>query len=154
MRLSVTANERGATMAEFAMAIVIVLGLLGLVFDLGLSLYKYSLLTHATSKVSRNIAAKLDRHWSVDCLDINDEVEQRARHYLGDTLRISGAYSFQTTVFDSADPSQPANPDQQSVLRVKGIWAVDCFICMLSPKTVRVSTTTETLIENPEFYCN
>lgn len=139
-------NEQGATMIEFSLTAVIVIGLIGVAFDIGIALFRYNLITQATAKYSREIASDLDVSKSgISCEELFQDASEKVTNFIKNDLKMNGNYRFFSEIEVLGSGAQ--------VYRLKGNWKADCIICLLSPKEINLSTTSETLIENRSFYC-
>ena len=140
-------NEKGATMAEFAIAAVFIMGLLAVAFDFGVGLFQYNLLTHVTTDTARKYATTLNDSLSgEDCVDLNKDVEDSAENTIEKKMKIGGEYSFDSEIkFDAVSPP---------TLRLKGTLHLSCIVCAVISRTLNISTTSEVLIEYRDFVCS
>ena len=139
-------NEKGATMLEFAMVGSLVIGLLGVVFDLGIGLHHYSILTKVTTTAARDMAGVISEG---ECSAIEENIINRAERELAQQ-NISTEMATRVT-FDPDFTGLGA--DEPPILRLRGNWELTCFFCMLTPRGLSISNTSEALIEDTQFTC-
>ena len=138
-------GERGATMLEFCGIAIVVLGLLGAFFDLGIGLRNYADLTHVTTRVANEIAVQQNlSNGSASCAVIENAAVTRAAQELknlngneASLFRSQVAFNPQTGLYE---------------ITLGGEQQLDCFLCIfVSGVTVRASGTGA--IDNPSFQC-
>ena len=134
------ANENGATMVEFALALIMIIMIFGAVFDIGLGVHKYAMLKQVTTESTRAIAVRLQTH--KDCSYIKTYLSQTASRLLTKHLTPGSVPSW-STQWENAG-SGLLFP----VFRVNSSINMKCyFICRLIPKGVPIRASSEIVIE-------
>lgn len=161
-------SELGATMLEFALVVGIVFGLISGLFDLGLGLYRYSLLTHATSNVNRQMAVELNRQpittpapcrCSNGMNDCSAAANQRIQQYANTelSLNLNGlTATAQILTVSGAAPITPAvvtpgfctDRGNQLVLRIISTYEYRCILCIMMQRSIPLTTSSQATIEN------
>ena len=134
------ANENGATMVEFALALIMIIMIFGAVFDIGLGVHKYAMLKQVTTESTRAIAVRLQTH--KDCSYIKTYLSQTASRMLSKHMTPGSVPSW-TTQWENAG-SGLLFP----VFRVNSSITMKCyFICRLIPRGVPIRASSEIVIE-------
>lgn len=168
-------KSKGAVIVEALVGMLLFLGLIGAIITASIAAYRYILLVHTLTTVTREIA----EYPNANCAELktsSDEtkgIEPRLKKYMRDTLQVSQAsFDDGTITFnnpdDAADPV-PA-PDVQreefpstgsdsfdkctATIVASGRWYVPCFFCLLFHMKPYVQAQTRITIEDPDFlYC-
>jgi len=130
----------GATMVEFSLSVLILVGLVGAVFDLGIGLRNYSLLTTVTTDIARQVSVKSP------CGNIRQGTIDRALQQMSQRYGISGGPSFVT----ETPPPGTIGVDFNLV----GRWPLNCIFCLLSPRELSLQATGAVSIENQGLGCS
>ena len=146
-------------MVEFALASVVIFGVIGLVFDFGVGLRNYNLLAHTTATVARDFAAtrytaELPEQCAgqVDattCGGLAQCAGILAENHLREELGVSGSYRFRASFNNPA-----SSPSGRWLVRLRGDWPLDCFFCLLFPRGITISNQSDSVIESNLFSCN
>lgn len=157
---ALSANERGATMLEFALVAIVLIGLLGVILDIGIALRNYSLMTNATSTVVREMAVSfagksvpelcegVPAPPAASCALLEGCVETVAADYLGNRLGIAGQFAF-----DSQLANGGAATGNRYILRLQAQHTTSCFFCQLIPGGLVLTTGGIATIQNAGFTC-
>jgi hypothetical protein len=150
-------SDTGATALEFAISVIVFFGLLAVIVDFGLGFHKYSLVNHATKALSRQfaIAVLTDRtiYDSVrdnQCSDIEGKANDKANDYWKNTLQLNNyiplesELTFETTIDPNETPPQ---------VMTEGQFKLNCFLCVMIPKGLILTTHNTAEIENDDFNC-
>lgn len=137
-------------MHEFAFIALVFLGFIGLVFDLGLGMYRYSILTHATTSALREATSgRLDRS-SCSPTALTAEAEEMANKQMTDLgYGPSRGYSFLATTQALPVSGGGTDPNLRT-LKITGQWKMSCAFCVLLGTQAISSVSTGYL----EFPCN
>ena len=130
--LTPAANERGASIVEFAIVGIITFGLIGIIFDLGLGIRNYTLLTYATSRAARHAALSHQ-----DCEKVKERAESGAAAFANNT-GIPG-------VFEAHVQSIDGSTKQQIVL--SGTATFSCIFCSFLPRSIVLSASSNYVLE-------
>lgn len=144
----------GAALVEAAVIVFSLFLFISAIADYGLGLYRYSLLTYATSYTVRKAAADLVNAEYGKCSLLQAKYEADARRLLSESLLTPGSYEFKS---DACTPSHPCGTGTQSswpLMRMTGKWHVSCFFCLVANREFTVSTTSQAMIENLGFNCS
>lgn len=159
-------SSRGATMVEFALVVVPLAALLFYFVDLGLALYRYSTLTHATAELSRHLSVELGRAWQNGGIaqgpwngSCNQFLKIKGDDYLStlpgggySATDTDGTFYFGSTMDDSTalvtDPDAP-----YAILRIVGTNVQQCLACSLLP-AITLRTESSVLVEYHSTLCN
>lgn len=147
-------DERGVTVVEAAVALVIVIGAIGVAFDFGVGIYNYGLMTHTTAHVARQDAVSFANLINPKCDELQATAEAQARDYLTSKLGAVGKFDFDAKLCASSQPCPDADPHLgPPVLRLAGNWQLDCFFCQFLKSGLTVVSSSEYVVENPRFDC-
>ena len=139
------ADEKGASLVEFAIASSVLMLLLGGIFDLGLALHNYTLLQHTTDAAVHAIAARYNLHRS--CSEIRWYLDTISTPYLRDALGADVHGGPVWTVTWEEEGS--GNNGGFAVLKINGSFSSGCyFLCTLTPNAFKVSASSEIAVEN------
>jgi len=130
----------GATLIEFTLASVLIVGLIGAVFDLGLTFRNYSLLTYATSTVARQTSVK------PPCGNAASGTEKVAYRYMDEKFGIKNGPTFHTEAAEAGDVGVD--------FKLVGTWELNCFFCLLSPKKLVLKSEGAVSIEGRGIGCS
>ncbi len=147
-RQAALSSNCGATMLEFALMLVVFMGLTAGVFDLGIVMRNYSLLTTTTTEAVRKIAQN-----PCPSSTRTDRAAAFAAGYLQNKLGKRGSFSFEIpnggrgrgARAEHADLKFPDSNNQNITL--EGRWAVSCILCALLPKQIVLSTQSNARLE-------
>ncbi|MCC6219827.1 MAG: hypothetical protein IT291_01145 [Deltaproteobacteria bacterium] len=151
-------QQKGATMLEFSLSCLVLIGIVGAVFDVGIGFRNYVLMTHTTNEAVREFAARagglllppacedlVSNKASPKCNELGACLALSAKNALEKEMGISGDYEFLATVGSKG----------REFVSLEGRWPLDCFFCLLLPdnKNFTVRTRSSSLIENMNFRC-
>jgi hypothetical protein len=134
---------RGATMVEFSLIAILLIGLCGGIIDLGVSIHRYGILTHLTDSVARE-AAMENRIGCTDILyskKVSDLISGKAKLLLGGSPEISSNARL-------SGPAISGNADLPR-LTVEASMPLSCFFCMIVPglSQINMSASGSSMIE-------
>ena len=143
-------SNRGATMLEFSLTLLIVLGIMAGVLDLGIILRNYSLLTTTTTEAVREIALN-----PCPAATRNQRAAVFADNFLRNKLGQSGNYEFAFVTSEGSDvrgarlkSTDPKFADDNSRnVFLRGTWTASCLICALMPRQFSISTQSNARVE-------
>ncbi len=137
--LSKTDHEAGATILEFALAAIVIFGLIGAVFDIGLALHHRSYLQHTVSKASREIGIRLTMARSCTGV-VEDYLRNNATPELASAFSSGSKAKWRYAL-------EPGSPFP--LLQIEGSVPIDCFfLCNLFPEGSQVSATASASVES------
>lgn len=166
-------NPRGATIVEFSVVALVFFTLISVIFDVGVTLWRYSLLTHTTVAVAREVSVNLftDNGLSVDgqnavstkggvpCTrkDIiqnsqfpnraslyNECIAEYAQEYSQKRFGMGGLFSF--------SPSSLNLSSTPYKITIKGVVETQCLVCLAFPGKFRLAASAVSFSESsPEL---
>jgi Flp pilus assembly protein TadG len=141
-------DETGATMAEAAIAISILILFIGGVIDFGLGLYQYNFLNYTTTRAARNISAKLSV--SGACGEISAHLRDVAYKEM-----VQAMSSAEPTTWSWTMPVRgKAGSKDLYNFQLTGRLPLNCyFICTVVPKNWTITTTVTAAVDSPDVYC-
>jgi hypothetical protein len=142
-------RERGATIVEFSIAIVVILLLVAFFVDVAVTYYRYNLLVFGSQRVSRRVAVNVGADTSP--AGLQSELQSQLQTYFSKL----GAPSGSITV-DSANIvlSDCGTPEVRCFLHVQGVtWESFSVMSKLAGGLFNIKTETKVLIEDPCFQC-
>ncbi len=152
-------SERGSTMLEFSLIIGLVMGLVGVVVDVGLGFRNYSLLTSVTQEAVRDVALTLSTAQTPavcqgfsptpTCAQVNTCASAVAQDYITNKYGISGSFAFAPQTVNGG-----AATGNRYLLSLQGQHTMNCFFCILFPGGLVLSTTSVATIQNNAFTCS
>jgi len=158
-------SERGATMVEMSIALVALMGIVGVLFDLGLGLHRYMMLTNVTQDAAREMATELvtTGQPDSDCESVGEgtlrtNAFEAAKKMLTEKYGLQGNYSqdfnqpAQDFYFDASFKKENTDPDLFSVT-VKGKMRLTCIFCNWLPRDLTVSVSSQGLVNSTDFSC-
>lgn len=143
MFVKLSATEAGATMVEFAFVIGLLMMLLGLIVDLGVGLYRYTLLTYSVTEATREVLAYSGRSRDCSATTMQD-IEQHAYDVATSSIRrYAGSNADQTYQFDL----QITN----GVLALHGSHSYRCYFSCQVLRDITFSTNAQIVLQNGCF---
>ena len=142
-------------MLEFALTLVVFMALTAGVFDLGIVLRNYSLLTTSTTEAVRKIAQ------SPCPAETRDRrAAAFAANYLQNKLGMRGEFKFHVANDEDGRGERAYKqfgvdfPDHDSRnVTLQGKWTVSCLLCVLLPKQISISTQSNARVEG-DYSCS
>lgn len=134
-------NEQGVAMVEMAIISIVFFGMLGAIFDFGLAMKNYNLLTFTVTTTAREIALDVDA-CSGDLALINKAVTAAATRLTDLGVPVTAAQFSQTRIL----PISTLVPSRKE-LQLQGDLPLQCFLCTALPNNIIVSVTGNALIE-------
>lgn len=126
-------NDSGATLVEFAIVGALFFGLIGIIFDLGIGIRTYNLLTHTTGKAARYAALSMEDN----CGELKQKAADNAAA-LANQLGFAAEFEATST---------------GDTIIITGSIDMNCIICLLLPKTITISSTSARVLESPIPEC-
>ncbi len=138
------AEEKGATLVEFVLVLIVTLGVIGFMIDSAVAYFHYHLLVHANAATVRRLAVNVQGATSEpDLANLAETmVDQRYRN----------AYGVQMPSADFAARIE-RTPDAACLLRVRAEMPFRCFFCVYFDGPFNLITEAEALIEDECFTC-
>ena len=154
-------NEDGATMVEFALVALLVLALIGVIFDLGVGIFRYSLMTHITTEAVRDHAIILGRDSGRPCATIEGEIENRLNDpaaRVAYSARALGGLDLAQFRFDATlTAPPPPNLLPPAIVQIDAQHELQCFFCLfigrINGQPLVLRTNSQTIIEGRGFTC-
>ena len=158
-RSSQQSSERGSTMLEFSLIGALIIGIVGVIIDLGVGFRNYALLTNVTQEAVREVAVSLSTGdapsvcsaftSSPTCAAVNTCAGQVAQDYITSKYGLSGNYTFTPQTVSGG-----AATGNRFLLSLQGQHTMDCFFCILVPGGLILSTTSVATVQNSSFTCS
>lgn len=155
-------GQQGATLVEFALVSLTLFALVGALFDFGMLLLDYNMLTYFTDTIARKTAAT-EKDLATGngfCAGIKGDLHTSRKEIMENQFNITkinawpeGApdpYYF-TVIRPTLDPADP-NPDY--FLRVRMRRSMKCFFCLFYSTVIGqhyLEATSTQLLENWQF---
>lgn len=137
-------QEKGATLIEFSFAAIILMLLLGALFDIGIGMHNWLLLRHVTEESSRNIAVDL----ATGSCDVKARLETGATHKLRNILG-ADAKEKELSWSYKLEKSNLTYP----LLHINASFSSPCFfLCPIFPNGLPVSASSAATVETSR--CN
>lgn len=146
-------NERGATMVEFAVCAWALFMLVGLLFDVGLALYRYTLLTFSVADLTPRVASIAATPHIFEYLTGNRRTcsqiaraaldQTQPEKYLLNRFGTTGTYSYSSSIVRHSN---------DYFIELQGTWPLNCFFCIFFPKQISVQSTGSAVIDS-SFTC-
>ncbi len=169
-QIAVVLDSTGATMVEFALGLIVVLALLGGLFDFGVGFHRYNLLTYVASTVTRQFSTQVAELTGNTCTTVEESIRSEAVGIFNQRMGINSQSATSGAVLDrntlngdfqvAAEllaPPPPVTGQQPTPykLKVTAQYRLRCFFCIFLPKQTGfiLSTKSETLIEDNNFQC-
>lgn len=154
-------TQRGATMVEAVIGMIVFLAFFGAIIDFGLGFQRYSMLTHTADNTANALAKKFATDISVgnsiDC----DRFVTEARNTLHNTFGVSNSEISAKTNPDNTPSNATFRISGSTVSAVPGVsppralvnieMPLSCFFCVFFPRGVTLKASSEAIIENSSF---
>jgi Flp pilus assembly protein TadG len=145
-----TCSDRGGVLLEFSLIASTMLFLLGIITDLGIGLWRYTILASGTAQQVRSVAAALSQESSASCASISAAVTAVLNEsFMQDTYGLAGTYQFQATVAPKTQLNAVAALSPR--LQVTAKMVIDYGFFSRQFHGLVLSTRTETAIDNINF---
>lgn len=131
-------------MVEFSIISLIILTMITFILDMGVSFYRYSLLTHATIRTTREYATTLHTTEGALCSDVLTALQDAALQELRKVAGNSGTVAY---------TAQIQSEFTQSWLQVRGVWTTPCLFCIFSKGAQEIQVTSQAVIEQADYSC-
>jgi hypothetical protein len=136
---------RGGVMIEFTLVVLLLFSLIGLLLDVGVFFYRYSLLVHALTTTARRVA--VDAGGANSCNALRTSASSRAEAYLSNSFGINtSSITFVSGVV--------ATPGGACVFRIEGRWPFNCLVCNIFPRGTVIRSEANALIEDECYACS
>ena len=152
-------TERGSTMVEFAVAAMFLFSLIGFSVDIGVALYRYTLLTQFVADSAREISlvfaelSPTEYNQTGKCADIERSIVSN-EHY-GIDLEQLIYERFGSEGFSLSEPKieRSSNGSFYNV-SITGSWPYNCYLCGFLQRQLELSVSADAIIEDGRFYCS
>lgn len=145
-------TQRGATLVEFALAAVIILGMVGFFFEGGVAYFRYSLLVNSLTHNARRLALDMRGESCGDPAALKLRAETEVKNFL------STAYGAATddVAVQASIAFTPASAPQPNkcTLKLRARWPAYCFFCIFFQQGLAIGAEGESLIEDQCFTCS
>lgn len=138
-------NQRGATLLEFTISALVFFGICSALFDFGVGIRNYALLTEAVSASARESGVYHYNSSTPACSDLEDQAATAAEDYLRGRLGVAGDYTFRASTSRSATGALK--------MKLRGEWPLSCVFCMFFPRGVTVRSSSQIIFEDPDQAC-
>lgn len=147
-----TGRQRGATMIEATIALIVLFLFVGAVTDFGFALHEYNYLNYVAGKSAREISAKLAT--SGNCAEIEQYLRGPAYNEIRNAFAVGAGvkWTWCMLAVGGSDCLAGGGTTSFRSLRVTGNLPLNCyFLCSLVPKSWSVTSTVTAAIENSEI---
>lgn len=152
-------SERGATMVEFSVVAVLFFALLGLIFDIGIALHRYMLLTQFAGDSAHKIAIAFTEIGpssytsGLSCDSYQGFITSDPTYGINLKQEVYKNYDTRGNFTLTPKFSRSGNGSYHQV-SVDAIWPYDCIFCVLFPgKNIKLKVSSEAIIEDRAFSC-
>ncbi len=150
-RCGTSQADRGATLVEFSLAAVLIMGMVGFFFEGGVAYFRYSLLVTSLTQNARRLALDMHGHSCADPAALNALAQSEVSTFMSsaygavaDDLSVNAA-----VLYSPPSGSQPS----KCTLSLKGRWPAYCFFCIFFQHGLAIGAEGESLIEDQCFTC-
>ena len=147
-------EQCGATALQFAIVAVLFFGIIGGLFDVGVTLWRYSMLTHLTSRVSRNIESSLNATMTLpapgcDSAPVScDQLEKCALQMVKDTYQsMMGSKPQGLTTQLHVNNGSPVTAQLTNTI------PANCFFCIFFPNQLNLRARAVAQVDVRGFEC-
>lgn len=149
-----TIETRGATLVEFALAALIIMGMVGFFFEGGTAYFRYSVLVNSLTHNARRLSLDMRGESCLDPTALDTRATNEVRSYMSNSLGLGMDVSDLTV--DASVVHTPSTGTQPSrcTLSLRGRWPAYCFFCIFFQDDVVLGAEGESFIEDECFACS
>lgn len=161
MKRSNLTSQSGATLVEFAVAALFFFGTIGFICDMGVGLFRYSLLNQAAIVATRKLATSFAQTASsanlstTRCQDYLDFIQTDTQYGIDLRDFVEQQHSIYGDFQLSPQIRRSSSGTNNYLISVEGTWKFSCLLCIYLPQqafTLRASA--DALVETNSFYCS
>lgn len=144
-----TENQRGTTLLEFTITLGFVVFMLGAFTDCGIMIHRWMLLRHTTLEAAREAAVRFVTMPVCDADTTRAFFQDFATKRLKNSLLVNTKQGDLAWRIDWTMPSNEVNAASTfPIVSITGEIPIPCFFfCQFFPETMRLSATSESVIE-------